>query len=54
MMVTIYTDIYELKLLNKSLNGELFKNENVFNLIMSLLFRRTKIRKFVQKIIYHL
>lgn len=52
-MVTIYTKIYHLAELCQSINGHLFKNENVYNLIMSFLFRRTKIRVFVKKLIYN-
>ena len=50
-MVSILTDIYKLKQLNASVNGDLFKNENIFNLVMSFLFKRTKINRFVRKII---
>lgn len=51
MMVSIYTHVYKLRELNKTENGQLFKNENVFNLIMSYMFKRTKIKSFLRKII---
>ena len=52
-MVSIYTNVYRLKELNASMNGDLFKIENIFNLIMSYIFKRTKIKKFVKILILH-
>lgn len=52
-MVKVYTKIYQLTDLCQSSKGHLFKNENVYNLIMSFLFRRTKIRKFVKQLVYN-
>lgn len=52
-MVKVYTKIYQLADLCQSSKGHLFKNENVYNLIMSFLFRRTKIRKFVKQLVYN-
>ena len=50
-MVKIYTEVYNLKLLNSSRNGKLFKNENVYNLIMSFMFKKTKIKVFIRSMI---
>lgn len=50
-MVAIYTDIYSLRTLNEGQNGSLFKNENVFNLIMAHMFKKTKIKIFLRKVI---
>jgi hypothetical protein len=32
-------------------DGKLFKNENVYNLIMSFMFRKTKIKAFIRLIV---
>ena len=50
-MVKIYTEVYNLKLLNSSRNGKLFKNENVYNLIISFMFKITKIKVFIRSMI---
>lgn len=34
--------------MNKAKTGKLFKNENVYNLVMSFLFKKTKIKQFVR------
>ena len=53
-MVRVCTHVYQLKRVyeSKSGNGELFKNENVYNLIMSFLFKKTKVNVFFRKCIY--
>lgn len=51
MMIVIYTHIYKLKKLYGTSGGKLFKNENIFSLIMSFLFRKTKIKKFLKALI---
>lgn len=50
-MVSVYTDIYSLRVLNEGDHGSLFKNENVFNLIMAHMFKKTKIKIFIRKVI---
>lgn len=52
-MVSVVTDIYGLKFLAESEKGRLIKNENVYNLIMTFLFKRTKVRSFLEKCIEH-
>jgi len=46
-MVSVVTDIYGLKHLAAQENGKLVKNENVYNLIMTFLFKKTKIKPFL-------
>lgn len=46
-MVKIITEIYGLHDLARTEKGKLFKNENIYNLIMSFLFKRTKIKNFI-------
>lgn len=46
-MVGVITEIYGLKVLAASDNGKIIKNENVYNLVMSYLFKRTKIKRFL-------
>ena len=50
-MIVIYTQTYRLKKIYGTSSGKLFKNENIFSLIMSYLFRKTKIRKFLKMLI---
>lgn len=50
-MVGLYTEIYGLRAINASQNGVLFKNQNLFNLIMANMFKKTKIKKFVRRVI---
>jgi len=52
-MVSVVTDIYGLKFLAESGKGRLIKNENVYNLIMTFLFKRTKVRSFLEQSIEH-
>jgi hypothetical protein len=52
-MVTIVTDVYRLQRLSTSECGKLIKNENVYNLIMSLIFKRTKLKPFILSCIKH-
>lgn len=51
LMVAIFTEVYQLKRVNKSQNGELFKNDNIYNLIMSFMFKKTKVKKFIGNVI---
>lgn len=46
-MVTVVTEVYALKSLAGSECGKLIKNENVYNMIMSMIFKRTKLKKFL-------
>jgi hypothetical protein len=46
-MVKIVAEAYCLPELITYENGKLFKNENVYNLIMSYMFRKTKIKLFI-------
>ena len=50
-MVTIVTEVYGLKDLAGSERGKLIKNENVYNMIMSMIFKRTKLKKFLLSVI---
>ena len=50
-MVTIVTEVYGLKGLAGSERGKLIKNENVYNMIMSMIFKRTKLKKFLLSVI---
>lgn len=50
-MVTIVTEVYGLKRLAGSDCGKLIKNENVYNMIMSMIFKRTKLKKFLISVI---
>jgi hypothetical protein len=50
-LVAVYTEVYSLKGLNRKTNGFLFKNENLFNLIMTNLFKTTKLSTFLRKVI---
>lgn len=46
-MVAVLTEIYGLKILASSDYGKIIKNENVYNLVMSYLFKKTKIKRFL-------
>ena len=46
-MVSVVTDIYDLRHLAEQEKGKLVKNENVYNLIMTFLFKKTKIKPFL-------
>lgn len=50
-MVTIVIEVYGLKRLAGSECGRLIKNENVYNMIMSMIFKRTKLKKFLISVI---
>lgn len=51
MMVAITTEVYGLRQLATSECGKLIKNENVYNLVMSIIFKRTKLKRFLLKVI---
>jgi hypothetical protein len=51
LMVGVVTEVYGLKQLATYECGKLIKNENVYNLIMGIIFRRTKIKRFLLKCI---
>ena len=52
-MVSVVTDIYSLQQLAQKETGKLIKNENVYNLIMTFLFKKTKIKAFLLHCIQH-
>lgn len=52
-MVSLITKIYGLKDLSLTEGGKLIKNDNIYNLIMCFLFKKTKIRRFLIACIYH-
>lgn len=51
-MVSVITEVYSLKELASSDCGKLIKNENIYNLIMSIIFKRTKLKRFLLKCIH--
>jgi hypothetical protein len=50
-MVSLITEVYDLRQLATFECGKLIKNENIYNLIMSIIFKRTKMKRFLLKCI---
>jgi hypothetical protein len=46
-MVGIVTHVYGLNTIVATEHGKLIKNENVYNLIMSYLFKKTRLKHFI-------
>lgn len=52
-MVSVITQVYGLKELATSEGGRLIKNDNVYNMVMCYLFKRTKLKNFILECIRH-
>lgn len=50
-LVAVITEVYGLRQLATYDCGKLIKNENIYNLIMSIIFKRTKMKRFLVKCI---
>lgn len=49
MMITLYKSIYNLEVISKQHNGEMFKHETLFNFVMTELFSKTGVGRVLEE-----